>query len=121
MRYYRSLLLIVAITLIQLPALAAPEIGLLQHPSRISSLASQSILMAMSAMDDSTIAVGERGHILTWQDQDHWQQHKVPVSVALTSITILSDGSKVAVGQDGVILTSAAGSDEWQLSLPATI
>jgi len=115
MHYYRSILLTVTITLVQLPvfAEAEAEIELLLQPSLPSTLASQSIIMAITDMNKSTLAVGERGHILSWQDKNHWQQHKVPVSVALTSVTVLSDGSKIAVGQDAVILTSAAGSDEW--------
>lgn len=44
------------------------------------------------------MAVGERGHILTWTDMDNWQQQNVPVSLTLTDMTILDDGTKFAVG-----------------------
>ncbi len=94
-------------------AMAEPGIELLQQRAKISKLLPHSIVMATLNSVNSVVAVGERGHIFSWKNHNNWQQHKVPVSVALTSVTQLSDGTMVAVGHDSVILTSAAGSNSW--------
>jgi len=93
---------------------AQERLDLLEFPAEPSSLANQSILMSAISYKDSILVVGERGHILTWKNNDSWQQHQVPVSVTITAITTLSDGSKIAVGHDGVILKSSPNSEQWQ-------
>ncbi len=96
-------------------ALAGNAIELLELPAMKSDLATKSVLMEVVLFNDSVLAVGERGHIVTWTNKNDWQQHQVPVSVSITAVTVLSDGSKIAVGHDGVILKSAANSQEWQV------
>lgn len=93
---------------------ANSTLDLLELPSKESSLASKSILTAIIPINNSILAVGERGHIINWQSDDNWQQQQAPVSVTITAITVLSDGSKIAVGHDGVILKSKADSESWQ-------
>ncbi len=95
-------------------AIAKNALELLKHPSFQSSLANKSILLTLEPFNNSVLTVGERGHIVNWESDDNWQQHQVPVSVTITAITVLSDGSKVAVGHDGVILRAAADSQSWQ-------
>jgi photosystem II stability/assembly factor-like uncharacterized protein len=94
-------------------ASAQGQFDLLQIPSKKSAIANKSIITNMLQYQDQIIAVGERGHIFSWQDMDNWQQHSVPVSLTLTDITILKDGTKFAVGHNGVILKSEAQSDSW--------
>lgn len=93
---------------------AKNSLDLLDLPSKESSLASKSVLMAITPIDNSILAVGERGHIINWQNNTDWQQQQSPVSVAITDITILSDGSKIAVGHDGVILKSDSNDSSWR-------
>lgn len=87
---------------------------LLELPATNSALAIKSVLMAMTPNNDAILVVGERGHIINWQNDDNWQQLQSPVSVAITDVTILSDGSKVAVGHDGVILKVDSNSTTWR-------
>lgn len=87
---------------------------LLELPAKESALATKSVLMAMTPNNDAILVVGERGHIINWQNDDNWQQQQSPVSVAITDVTILSDGSKIAVGHDGVILKVDSNSTTWR-------
>lgn len=87
---------------------------LLESPAKESALANKSVLMAMTPNNDVILVVGERGHIINWQNDDNWQQQQSPVSVAITDVTILSDGSKIAVGHDGVILKVDSNSTTWR-------
>lgn len=97
-----------------LPVLAVePELDLLSHPSKLSRLADKVVLMGMVAVDDQFVLVGEQGIVLEWKARDHWIQQQTPVSVALTAITSLPDGTKIAVGQDGIILVRHADNKSW--------
>ncbi len=87
---------------------------LLNSPATHSALATKSVLMAMTPNNDDILVVGERGHIINWQHDSNWQQQQSPVSVAITDVTILSDGSKIAVGHDGVILKIDSNSTTWR-------
>ena len=87
---------------------------LLNSPATNSALATKSVLMAMTPNNDDILVVGERGHIINWQNDTDWQQQQSPVSVAITDVTILSDGSKIAVGHDGVILKVDSNSTTWR-------
>jgi photosystem II stability/assembly factor-like uncharacterized protein len=92
---------------------AQGQFDLLQIPARTSGIANQSIITNITKHQDQIIAVGERGHILNWTDMENWQQQSVPVSLTLTDMAILKDGTKFAVGHDSVILKSEAGSELW--------
>jgi photosystem II stability/assembly factor-like uncharacterized protein len=94
-------------------ASAQGQFDLLQIPARESSIANKSIITNITKHQEQIMAVGERGHILTWTDMDSWQQQNVPVSLTLTDMTILDDGTMFAVGHDSVILKSVSKSDTW--------
>tara|TARA_R110000744_G_scaffold114968_3_gene215011 strand:+ start:5443 stop:6576 length:1134 start_codon:yes stop_codon:yes gene_type:complete len=93
---------------------AKSSLDLLELPAKQSALASKSVLMAMTPMKNAVLAVGERGHIISWKDKADWQQQQSPVSVSITNVTLLSDGSKIAVGHDGVILKTENKSTSWR-------
>ena len=93
---------------------ARTSLDLLELPAKQSALASKSVLMAMTPDNNAILAVGERGHIINWKSQSDWQQQQSPVSVSITHIRVLSNGSKIAVGHDGVILKSAPESNTWR-------
>ncbi len=93
---------------------AQGQFDLLQIPSLQSDLADKSIVTSIHRSQDKIMAVGERGHILAWTDRNNWQQQSVPVSLMLTDVTSLEDGTRFAVGHDSVILKSAPHSDTWQ-------
>lgn len=93
---------------------ARNSLDLLELPSKESSLANKSVLMAITSIDNTILAVGERGHIISWKNNSDWQQQQSPVSVAITDITVLSDGSKIAVGHDGVIIKASSESITWR-------
>lgn len=95
------------------PVIAQGQFDLLQIPSQKSPIADKSIITNITSYENQILAVGERGHILAWTDKDNWQQQNVPVSLTLTDITSLKDGTKFAVGHDGVILKSEPQSDSW--------
>jgi len=95
-------------------AQANSSLDLLELPAKESSLASKSVLMAMTRNNDAILVVGERGHIINWQSNNDWQQQQSPVSVAITDVIILSDGSKIAVGHDGVILKADSDNTIWR-------
>jgi photosystem II stability/assembly factor-like uncharacterized protein len=89
------------------------QFDLLQIPARTSGIANKSIITNIIKHQDQILAVGERGHILTWSDMDNWQQQRVPVSLTLTGITTLNDGTRFVVGHNAVILKSDPQSDSW--------
>jgi photosystem II stability/assembly factor-like uncharacterized protein len=92
---------------------AQGQFDLLQIPALQSGIANKSIITSMIQSQDQVLAVGERGHVLTWTDMNSWQQQDVPVSLTLTGITTLKDGTRFVVGHDSVILKSAPQSDVW--------
>ncbi|MBT8450105.1 MAG: sialidase [Gammaproteobacteria bacterium] len=85
----------------------------LQTPAKASQLAEQSVLIDVIKYNDHFLAVGERGHVINWRSPGEWQQEKSPVSVLLTAVTTLSDGTKVAVGHDSAIIVCPPDSDQW--------
>jgi len=89
------------------------DIDLLQKPSIESKLAETSLLIDLVENKTNILAVGERGHVINWQGPQKWQQEKAPVSVLLTAVTVLSDGTKVALGHDSAIIVCAADSKQW--------
>jgi len=95
-------------------AKAENRLNLLELPSKNSRLASKSVVMAMTQVNNSILAVGERGHIINWQNDSDWQQQQSPVSVAITDVALLPDGSKIAVGHNGVILKAENNSQTWR-------
>jgi len=90
------------------------KIDLLNTPSVPSDLATQSITTAVvKTTNKDLLIVGERGHILNWQSEKQYNQETSPVSLLLTDVIILSDGTKLAIGHDGAIISSPKGTDDW--------
>ncbi len=78
--------------------------------------AAQSMLLDVAVAGKRLVAVGERGHILTSQDQGQsWTQAKVPTSVMLTRVFFVDDKTGWAVGHDGNVLHSQDGGRIWAL------
>jgi photosystem II stability/assembly factor-like uncharacterized protein len=92
---------------------AQNQLELLTEPALESNLASKSVLVNMIKHDDGFVAVGERGHIIKWIDNNQWTQFSVPVSVTITDVAELNNGDLIAVGHDAVILTLKQGGQEW--------
>lgn len=76
-------------------------------------LATQSMLLDITRIDDTLVAVGERGHIVTSTDGNNWVQAEVvPTRSTLTSV--FSVGDRLwAGGHDAVILTSGDKGKTW--------
>lgn len=108
-----SLFLAILFSGIAISVSAQGQFDLLQIPSLKSGIANKSIITSITQYQDNVIAVGERGHILTWSNMGSWQQQNVPVSVTLTGITTLNDDTRFVVGHDAVILKSEPNSDVW--------
>jgi len=103
---------IAALDLLELPAISSQRLPQSLVLATLPSYVPSSLSDLSGSAPSSILAVGERGHIFNWQVQ-RWQQHQVPVSVTLTGLTQLSNGVKIAVGHQSVILTSAQNSDKW--------
>lgn len=110
----KSILLVTLLGSVFTVAQAKGSPDLLKRPSTSSALATKSVLMSMTPNNDAILVVGERGHIIDWQNDSTWQQQQSPVSVAITDVTILSDGSKIAIGHDGIILKADSNSTTWR-------
>ncbi len=88
----------------------------LSLPSMIAPLASKSLLLDITSIDQSKlVAVGERGHILLSTDGINWQQAKVPVQSTLTSVFFLNAKQGWAVGHDASILNTIDGGLTWKI------
>jgi len=100
-----------------MPAAAAP-VDPLQLPAAASPLAVRSPLFAIARAGTRLVAVGQRGHVLTSDDNGaRWQQAEVPVSTDLVAVHFPSAQRGWAVGHDGVILHSADGGRHWTRQL----
>jgi len=111
MRFLANIFIIL-VTLCVFPTSAST--GLI--PSVKSNLASKSLLLGITKVsEDKLVAVGPRGHILTSNDGEHWQQANVPVKVTLTNVYFFNERLGWAVGHDATILHSTDGGDNWQV------
>ena len=82
--------------------------------------APESLLLDVASVGGTTIAVGERGHIVRSRDGGgSWEQMKVPTRATLTGIYMLSADRAVAVGHDAVILLTEDGGETWELVFSA--
>nr|VFK78455.1 MAG: Uncharacterized protein BECKSD772D_GA0070982_101529 [Candidatus Kentron sp. SD] len=108
-----------------------------------SPLATQSLLLAIEKSHGRTIAVGERGHILTYRKKKdsgeparvpgirplsssaqsadmfqrgggEWPQAKVPTRVLLTGVSLSGAGHGWTVGHDATILATSDGGETWR-------
>lgn len=90
----------------------------LNRPALQTALASRSVLLAMAQTEGRIVAVGERGIVISSDDQGKsWRQGKTPVSVTLNSVAFASAKVGWAAGQGGVVLKTVDGGDSWALQL----
>lgn len=81
--------------------------------SYIAPLATKSLLLDITSIDQKVVAVGERGHILISTDAgQNWQQKTVPTLSTLTAVFAKGDSMWV-VGHDSIILRSSDGGETW--------
>jgi len=88
------------------------------QPATASALAPRSVLIGVTRAGPRIVAVGERGQILTSDNQGRsWQQAQVPVRVTLTAVHFANASTGWAVGHSGVILQSQDGGLSWRKQL----
>ncbi|MCB1589875.1 MAG: hypothetical protein KDI56_13300 [Xanthomonadales bacterium] len=84
------------------------------RPALLAPLASESLLLDITAANDRAIVVGERGHILVSESRSDWRQVPSPTQSLLTAVDAV--GNQVwAVGHDQMILHSADGGLTWEM------
>jgi photosystem II stability/assembly factor-like uncharacterized protein len=77
-------------------------------------LADKSLLLDGQVIGDRIIVVGERGHILTSDDDGNsWQQQEVPTRATLTSVFFIDPANGWAAGHDSIILQTSDGGRHW--------
>lgn len=82
---------------------------------QIQPLAQSSLILDIASLNESAIAVGERGHILI--KKKLWQQVKSPVHSQLTKVYFIDDRLGWAVGHDATILHTQDGGLTWAVQL----
>ena len=83
--------------------------------SQVMPLAEHSLLLDGQVIGDRIIVVGERGHILTSDDNGiSWEQHIAPTRATLTSVYFKDPANGWAAGHDSVILRTNDGGRHWQ-------
>jgi len=94
----------------------------LDTPSRMSKLASETLLNSIVSSGKRLIAVGHRGHIVYSDDQGKtWTQSTVPVGSDLVAVYFPSEKNGWAVGHDGVVLHTSDGGTNWTKQLDGRI
>ncbi len=111
----KGLLLAALVSIFHLPSLNAAE-------SIMAIKAKDSLLLDVQLLSNNRlVAVGDRGHILTSDDQgETWQQKQVPTQSVLTAVDFYDDKWGVAVGFEQTILITKDGGNTWVLSHEAT-
>lgn len=85
--------------------------------SIIMPLATKSLLLDAARAGSRLVVVGERGHILTSDDEGKtWKQAKVATRATLTGVWFVDDQHGWAVGHDEVILRTQDGGATWELT-----
>ncbi|MFT6919996.1 MAG: photosystem II stability/assembly factor-like uncharacterized protein [Cognaticolwellia sp.] len=104
-------LLVILLSFLTIPIINAQTLD-----SVIAPLASKSLLLDITVINQSKlVVVGERGHILLSTDGVQWQQAQVPVQVTLTAVYFTDEDNGWAVGHDATILSSKDGGLSWQI------
>lgn len=94
---------------------AAEPIDSTRLPAERMPLAPQSLLLDLINIQQRTVVVGERGHVLLSEDRQQWRQaNQVPTRSTLTAVTALGQ-HLWAVGHDEVIIHSSDGGENWEL------
>jgi photosystem II stability/assembly factor-like uncharacterized protein len=92
---------------------AANEIPLDLEYAESQPLATRSMLLDITRIEDHFVAVGERGHVIVSTDGDNWSQAEhVPTRSTLTSV-FAAGGRLWAGGHDTVLLTSGDHGQTW--------
>ena len=108
-RAYASTLVLLAVLVAG--AWAVPEKNprdVLDTPALKSALAARALINGLANAGERVVAVGQRGHVLTSDDQGKsWQQADVPVGSDLVAVTFATKTHGWAVGHDGVVLASS--------------
>lgn len=94
--------------------IASAPLGAQAESSEPAPLAARSLLLALAEAGPRLVAVGDRGHVLTSDDQGRtWQQRLVPTRAMLTGVSFPDATHGWAVGHDGVILSTADAGLTW--------
>lgn len=90
----------------------------LNRKAIVSQKASKAVLLTVTRAGSRIIAAGERGIILTSDDNGAtWKQAAVPTSVNLTALKFVDDKQGWATGHMGVILHTKDGGKTWTKQL----
>jgi photosystem II stability/assembly factor-like uncharacterized protein len=97
---------------------APPTPAAMERQAIISAKAEHSTLLAVTHAGTRLVAAGERGIILTSDDNGaSWNQSQVPTSVNLTALCFVDESRGWAVGHMGVILHTEDGGLSWHKQL----
>ncbi|MBN1957020.1 MAG: hypothetical protein JXQ81_08770 [Desulfuromonadales bacterium] len=92
-----------------------PYVAISAETSVIAPLASRSLILDLELIDQSLIAVGERGHVLISDNSGQtWTQVQVPTRATLTGVFFLDRLQGWIVGHDQVILKTVDGGKSWE-------
>jgi photosystem II stability/assembly factor-like uncharacterized protein len=97
---------------------APPTPAAMERQALSSAKAENSTLLAVTRAGSRLVAAGERGIILTSDDNGkNWQQASVPTSVNLVALRFVDAHRGWAVGHMGIVLHSEDGGLSWQKQL----
>lgn len=107
--------IIAASVLLLNPAVATEET---QKSSLMAPLASQALITDITKVNkENFVAVGERGHVLSSNNGNDWQQINVPSDALLTAVFFVDELNGWAVGHDSVIIATKDGGKSWTLQM----
>jgi photosystem II stability/assembly factor-like uncharacterized protein len=87
-----------------------------QDFSPIMPLASNAVLLDITAAANRLVTAGAHGHVLYSDDNGiGWQQARVPTMQMLTAIDFVDAQHGWTVGHDGLILASDDGGESWHM------
>ena len=110
--------LLAAITGLAQATQAAPVGPALDRAALMVRAPQHVALIDMEFAGSRIVAVGERGVIITSDDQGaSWRQAPVPVSTELTALSFVDERQGWAVGHAGVVLATQDGGDTWTKQL----
>jgi photosystem II stability/assembly factor-like uncharacterized protein len=90
----------------------------MDRPALNSAKAGTSTLLAVTRAGARLVAAGERGIILTSDDNGaSWRQAKVPTSINLTALRFIDEKRGWAVGHMGLVLHTEDGGLSWKKQL----
>lgn len=114
----------VLVSLAMLPLFQIPltNADVLTTPAMNSSMAAHSLLLDVVKAGKRLVAIGERGHIIYSDDQEQsWQQAKVPVSTLLTAVDFVDERHGWAVGHGAIVLHSSDSGETWVVQMDGNL